>query len=81
MSIIAKYSCSGSVKSGTRIATLPNPFDLGDGFIMGLINSGDKMGYLRLTHGNLEYIGANGGGDMTGNCWIPPQAWTAIMGL
>lgn len=81
MSIIAKYSCSGSVKSGTKIATLPNPFDLGDGFIMALINSGDKMGYLRLAGGNLEYIGANGGGDMTGNCWIPPQAWTAIMGL
>lgn len=81
MSIIGKYSCSGNVKSGTKIATLPNPFDLGDGFIMGLINAGDKMGYLRLTGGNLQYIGANGGGDMTGNCWIPPHAWTAIMGL
>ena len=81
LSIIAKYSCSGNVKSGTKIAQLPAPFDLGDGFIMGLNNSGDKMGYLRLTNGKLEYIGANGGGDMTGNCWIPPQAWTAIMGL
>lgn len=81
MSIIAKYSCSGNVKSGTKIATLPNPFDLGDGFIMALINSGDKMGYLKLSGGDLQYIGANGGGDMTGNCWIPPKAWTAIMGL
>ena len=81
MSIIAKYSCSGNVKSGTKIATLPNPFDLGDGFITALINAGDTMGYLRLTGGNLEYIGANGGGDMTGNCWIPPHSWTAIMGL
>ena len=81
LSITGKYSCTGNVTSGTTIATLPNPFDLGDGFIMGLINAGDKMGYLRLNGGNLEYIGANGGGDMTGNCWIPPHSWTAIRKL
>lgn len=83
LSIIGKFSCTGSVTSGTTICTMPLPFDLGDGFITAIIglSGGDKIAFLRLTQGNLEYIGAAGGGDMSGTVWITPQSWTPIRGL
>ena len=84
LSITGKYSCTGNVAPETKIATLPNPFDLGDEFVMGLINSGNKMGFIRLDGGNLKYVGTTDSSsvvNMTGNCWIPPYSWTAIRKL
>ena len=83
LSIIGKFSCTGSVTSGTTICAMPLPFDLGDGFITAImgLGGGDKIAFLRLTQGNLEYTGAAGGGDMSGTVWITPQSWTAIRGL
>ena len=84
LSIIGKFSCTGSVASGTTICTMPRPFDLGDGFITAIIGlgGGDRIAFLRLTQGNLEYVGANeDASTMSGTVWITPQSWTPIRGL
>lgn len=82
LSLTAKFSCSSAVTPGTQIAQLPKCFNLGDGFVLALINAGDKIAYLHLQDGKLLYTGATGGGgDMSGNCWIGPTAWTPIANL
>ena len=82
LSLMAKFSCSSAVKPGTQIAQLPKCFNIGDGFVLALINNGDKIAYLHLQDGKLVYTGASaGGGDMSGNCWIAPTAWTPIATL
>lgn len=63
--------------SGTTLATLPNCFSLGDGFLIALVGAGAGQAFWHLDGGSLLYTGMVGNGQSQGgNWWLEPKTFT-----
>jgi hypothetical protein len=68
----------GSAPSpGAVVATLPNCFALGDGFLIALVGAGAGQAFWHLDGGQLVYTGMVGNGaSQGGNWWLEPKTFT-----